>query len=428
MSAILTELAIPAYLCEIQPIEKQLLDDLLRRFGNARRCAYRLQQKAVSKSEIEKILQLNHGLNSRHVKDAYYSIKDLPKSHVTFGGIVNQRLREKGKISKIEYRNRRNALLLARGEKAKQGNLNLRLNLTTMRLRISTGRPREWFTPKIFIPVKYLQKYGHLLDGTRPYMVTIKRRDFCQDYDVRIIISVPCEMREGDRVLALDVNAGHTDFAVVNKQNGRLLVIGKFNHHETQYARQKRRDAVLHQMTDKIGNLAAHYNADVVVGKLNTGHFKSRNKKSTRKIRQMPQYKFRLLLRSKLGRRGIQVLERSERNTSKVGAKLAPFVGFDVHKCAAILFALKVINYPLFRALMACLARAVTNEGVGSLRKQQRQGRELTALSQSGRVKFWLTMRRLWEHDRGDDSAIPGSWGLSFLESLESIIAYSITI
>ena len=54
------------------------------------------------------------------VKDAYNSIKDLPP-HITFGGKRNQLLRMKGKISRDEYRKRRNSILISRGEKSKRG-------------------------------------------------------------------------------------------------------------------------------------------------------------------------------------------------------------------------------------------------------------------------------------------------------------------
>jgi len=155
-------------------------------------------------------------------------------------------------------------------------------------------------------------------------------------------------------------------------------------------------------------------------------------------IRQMPQYKFRQLLAHKLGLRGIPVQERSEAYTSQGGIKLSRMVGLDVHKCAAVLFALKVINYPLFRAMVTHLTRVPANEGAGSLIRRQRQGSGLTAPKQNGsgrlpsgaRRKFWLAMRLLCPSGGGDNSggypAIPGSWGLfqNFLESLKSSFAY----
>jgi len=152
-------------------------------------------------------------------------VKDLPP-HVTFGGIKNQRLREKGKISKEEYHRRRNSIVISRGDKSKSGNLNMRLDLERMELRINTGEDKKWIYPKVYIPEKYLKKYGHLLDSSAPYTVIIKRRND-GGYDVRITVEVQTEVKEGKRVLALDINAGHIDFAVVEKDEPKVVSVGR---------------------------------------------------------------------------------------------------------------------------------------------------------------------------------------------------------
>jgi len=118
----MVKVTIPGYICGISEDEKAELERLLFKFGRARRRAYSLKQKGYTKSEIERILQEEIGLNSRYIKDAYHSVKDLPP-HVTFGGLKNQRLREKGKISKEEYHRRRNSIVISRGDKSKGGNL-----------------------------------------------------------------------------------------------------------------------------------------------------------------------------------------------------------------------------------------------------------------------------------------------------------------
>jgi len=397
------------------------LDKIMLKFGNARRRAFSMKKKGFKKSVIEKILQLEIGLNSRYVKDAWYSIKDLP-INTTFGGLNNQLLREKGKISKSEYKKRRNAILLSRGDKSKKGNLNLRIDFTTLKLRINTCNcDIKWLFIDIFIPHKFLDKYGSFLDGSYPYTVLIRRRNFNSGYDVRINIEVTCEIRKASRVMALDINAGHTDFAVMKKSNTKLLAIGKINHHETQHVRKGKREHLLNKTVEKIGNIAQHYDAEVVVGHLNTGKFKSYNKKATRKIRQMPQYKFRKLLK-RLERKGIKINERSEAYTSKLGHKVSQLVGLDVHKCAAILFALKVINYDLFRQLMKYLSGVSSDEGNGS--RKRKQGREsgLTAPIQyrmfPNKMKFWMVMKSRIE----DRSYLPnpGREGLSFLDNLKA--------
>ncbi|WP_287587510.1 hypothetical protein, partial [Candidatus Borrarchaeum sp.] len=293
--------------------DSALLDDLMKRFGNARRRAFSMKRKGLTTSCIETILQQDIKLNARYIKDAYYSINNLP-CNTTFGGLKNQRLRENGKITKEEYKKRRNAILLSRGERSKNGNLNLRIDLDTMQLRINTcchDKNKKWIFVRILIPQKYLDKYGRYLDGSNSYTVQIKRRNFDRGYDLRISIKLSCMLRESSRVMSLDINAGHTDFAVMNKSDDMLVAIGKFNHHETQHTRWGKRDCLLNKLVNKIGNLARHYDAEVVVGHLNTGKFWSYNKKATRKIRQLPQYQFRQLLK-RLELQGIKVSERSE--------------------------------------------------------------------------------------------------------------------
>jgi IS605 OrfB family transposase len=419
----LNSIALPGFLCDLTTNHQAILDNLMNQFGKARRCVYALKRKGCPKGEIEQIVQKRTGLNSRYVKDAYFSIQNLPQYGVTFGGVQNQRLREKGKISRTEYHQHRNALLLSRGDKTKTGNLNLRLNLHTMKLRISLGKPRSWVYVSLFIPSKYLKRYHALLDGSKPYMVIIKRRDDKSGYDVRIVIEPPAVPHiKIKRIMALDLNAGHTDFAILNKSSGTLVAVGKFNHHETQHTRKGKRKTRLHQLVNKIGNLAAHYRAEIVVGTLNTGSFRSSCRKATRKIRQLPQHTLRQML-LKLERRGLRVMERSEAYTSKVGAHLSRLIGLDVHKCAAILFALKVINYPLFKELMHnLLTQNALHDGDRSLKSTQRsEGRTLTASIPSGsHVKFWMAMKPLLiesETDSnirgGGDFPMPGREGLT---------------
>jgi IS605 OrfB family transposase len=406
--------------------DTQALDDLMRRFGNAQRRAFSLKSLDVATSSIETILQQETGLNSRYSKDAYYSIKHLP-SNTTLGGLKNQRLREKGKITKEEYNKRRNAFLLSRGDRTKQVNLNLRLDLATMQLRINTcchDTATTWIVAKIFIPQKYLDTYGGYLDGSQPYTVQLKRRNFDRGYDLRISITLPCVIREASRVMTLDINAGHTDFAVMNENDGRLVAIGKFNHHEAQHTRRGKRHHLLNKLVEKIGNLARHYDAEVVVGWLNTGRFWSYSTKATRKIRQLTQYIFRLLLK-RLEVQGIKVSESSEAYTSKLGDLLSQLVGYDVHTGAAMMFALKVINYDLFKQLKTLFLFGVPSYEVdGRRRRGQRRESGLTVLMQYRTLlksmKCWMAMTSSNILEEGGGLPIPGREGLSWLDNLKA--------
>ncbi|MCD6209448.1 MAG: hypothetical protein J7J01_00895 [Methanophagales archaeon] len=406
----MAKVTIPGYICEISEEDREELEKLMFKFGKARRRAYSLKQKGYTKSEIVRILQEEIGLNARYISDAYHSVKDLPP-HVTFGGLKNQRLREKGKISKEEYHRRRNSIAISRGEKSKSGNLNMRLT-ERMELRINTGEDRKWIYPKVYIPKKYLEKYGHLLDGSAPYTVLIKRR-YDGGYDVRITVDVQTEVKEGRRVIALDINAGHIDFAVVEKEEPEVIATGRIEVHETQYVRRGKREYQIHQAVDKIGNIAKYYDADIVVGKLNTGSFNSNNRKANREVKNIPQHKFRQSLK-KLERRGIKVEGKSEKNTTKVGEKLSPLVGLDVHKCSAIAFAVKSISYDLFKKLITLLSVVSPDEGDGSQRGRRRRGKRADC------PRPGLRVVRFWASPQSGYPAMPGSWGLSFLERLRA--------
>jgi IS605 OrfB family transposase len=429
------DITIPGYLYDLNNEECKALEQLMQQFGNARRRSYQLARKGVAVPIIEKTLQETFILNGRYSKDAYYSIKDLP-SHVTFGGIHNQRLREKKKITAEEYKKRRNNLVLARGEKSKKGNLNMRIDLATMTVRINLGRARTYINPKVYITPKYLEKYAKYLDGSVAYTVLIRRRDNNAGFDLKIVVSEHCEIPESTRVVALDVNAGHTDYAVLDKKTHEVVTVGVIDHYETQYTKKGKRKRQLYQLAHQIGTLADDYDAEVITGKMKTSTVDTKPKQARRKIRQMPQHQFRHILDYKLPLSGINVRERSEAYTSIGGKVLSQLLGLDVHKCAAILFGLKFTDYDLFKHLVKFLQQVSFHEGKGSPRMRQKVSGTtggLTALSKngrihipkmSGRVRFWLTVMLFWEfinlENNGDQPVIPGTRGLSFFQSLRS--------
>ncbi|GEM_PF-4802936 len=113
-----------------------------------------------------------------------------------------------------------------------------------------------------------------------------------------------------------------------------------------------RRNYLLYKVTDEIGVIARHFNADVV-SKLKTSRFNG-SKRLNRIIRNMPQYKFRRILSYKLPLKyGVKVLEKSEAYTSVVGRVLCRLVGLDVHKSSAIAFALKVVDYSRLKLILS---------------------------------------------------------------------------
>lgn len=117
------------------------------------------------------------------------------------------------------------------------------------------------------------------------------------------------------------MNAGHLDFAVMEKESFEGVSVGRVEVHET--VRKGKREYRIHEAVDKVGNIASHYDADVVVGKLSTGDFKSKSKRANRKVKNMPQHKFRRALK-KLERGGIKALRNPKRIPRRLERNFPP--------------------------------------------------------------------------------------------------------
>ena len=420
------ELTIPANM-ELSGEDERELQHLFFAYGKARRLCYSLRQKyelkgRMSKSEIIKKVQELTGLNSRYVKDAYATIEHLP-AHATFGGLRNQRLREKGKITREEYKKRRNSIIYARGDKSRKGNLNMRIVeiADEKYLRVNVG-DRKWLLLKLFIPEKYMEKYAQYLNGSHPYSVLIKRKDDDKGYDVHITIKVENDVNEGTRLIALDINKSHIDFCLMDKNMKDIVAVGKINTSELQNTRRNKREHQIKKVAHKVKNLAKHFNADVFIGKLHTLNFKS-HRKANRIVHQMPQLKLRKWIKHICVKNGVMCEERSEANTTKVGRILSHIFGLDVHKCAAIAFALKS-DFPLFKLLSG----VSSNEGDGSLKGRRRRGSSLTGTAQHDeRMKCWAAMMSsLMRTERGDGGypETPGIRGLLLMSRLKANLPF----
>lgn len=380
-------LTIPGFLSGSTGEEFSKIGDVLSKFGNARRRAYNMIRKGINRSGIERRLQRETRLNARYVKDAINSVKGLP-SNVTFGGKKNQRLREKGEISKAEFHRRRNCVLISRGEKSKNGNLNLRVvDDDGLKLRINIGN-REWVYTDLQIPKKYLKKYGHLLDGSKPYQVTITRKDgYSRDYEVKITVHPEEEVVGKDRLMTLDINdKGHIDWAIVDKKDRELIETDRLNCYRLCDCSADKTWNLLHEKVEKIGNIAEHYDAEVVAGDRNTGNFSSSSPKANRVVRSFPQYKFRHILSYKLPLRGIPYKEGSESYTTILGQYLCKPLGLDVHKGSAFAFAIKILDYEEFETLRRVLA----DDGDGNQGDGLNGGCGLTVLVQSYASGNWV--------------------------------------
>ncbi|KXA89195.1 hypothetical protein AKJ61_03390 [candidate division MSBL1 archaeon SCGC-AAA259B11] len=374
MRLIMTELdiTIPSYLPNLKPEQEEKLEELMHDFGKARRMCYSQRRKEIlsnespDNSKIQSDVRQKLGMNSWYVHTAYQSIVDLPLMGVVFGTQKAKDQLDRGHISKEDWKKRRNNILESYGEKSRKGNRCLRVveREGELMLRVSTG-VREWMYLDLHIPRSYLEKYGHLLGGSKPYRVLIRRRDDGEGYEVKITVHPEVEVEEKDRLMALDVNSGHIDWAVVEKSSKELVDTGRINCYDLLDSPTGKTETLLHRGANKILNISRHFSADVVMGYLNTGGFNSPPSQANRRVKGMCQFKLRQILKYKLPLNGVNFELRSEGSTTKVGGEIGECLGLDVHKGAAYAFAVKVVDYHHFKLLKDSLQDEPDGRGSG---------------------------------------------------------------
>ena len=361
----LVETTIPGHIHTVPDDVREDLLKLFRLFGSTRRRMYNMKWKhGLGRDHCIHNLS-DVPLNSRYMRDAWYTIEDLPP-HVTFGGLENQRLREKGKITKERWEERRNSIVLSRGDKSKRGNLNMRIVKSDGELKLRVNIPfrkDKYVHLGLFIPEKYMEKYGQLLlCGTWPYTVTLKREN--GKIYAKISLRVPYEEKESTRVMAVDTNSGHLDFAVMDKKTEKVVAVGKVQDY----------DKNVYKSAKKVARIANHYDADVVIGNLHLRSFNG-GRKQNRKVHSIPYYKLQMALKRYTAEHGRRLLLRSEAYTSIISRRLSPLIGLDVHKASAITFALKSVDYERFLYLRG----VTTDEGNGSLSGRLNAGCGITS-------------------------------------------------
>ena len=321
------------------------VESLIFAFENARRRAYMMKQKGMDRLAILRQLTREIRIPARYVSAAYDTIKMLPP-HVTFGGKRAQQLRQRGELTAEEYRRCRNRILACRGEHAQKGNLCLRI-VDGHVLRVNVG-PAKW----VKLPIQIPKKYRPLLRNCGACTVLLRRRLDMRGYDARITVDIEePEVKPAKRIMALDVNSGHVDFAVVDKASLQPVVSGKVDCHELLDANKDKKRILLHRLVNKVANIAKHYQAEVVAGKLHSNYTNHRHR-FNRRIQGMNQYAMRQIMAYKLPLKGCVFTELSENNTTTLGRKLSKSIGLDVHKAAAYAFAVKATDYPRFQSLL----------------------------------------------------------------------------
>ena len=226
--------------------EKKILDDLMRRWSSCMRYAYKRLLEGKTRNELRRELQKVFNLNSRYVDDAILEAQKIitlskelgfKPEKVIFGGrdlfekLSKRHLSEKQRRElKKRWREKRQGNLYSRGDKSKNGNLNLRIIKEGEKyyLRVNVGN-RKWILLELITSHK---KWGlfesYLIQGVS-YSVRVQKRN--SRYYCYITFEEelpPIEIGFENGAIGIDLNAfpSHIAWAEVGK-DGNLKSYGE---------------------------------------------------------------------------------------------------------------------------------------------------------------------------------------------------------
>jgi IS605 OrfB family transposase len=228
-------------------------------------------------------------LNGRYIADAVFKAQTLKKDHVIFGGKKRWRSLLSGLLPKKEWQESRDSELYSRGERAKKGNLNIRVLNTPdgYKLRVGFPGPREFFLFNLYIPEgrkNHKKNYKELLDLYGD-CYDVRINDKFGKFKVSIGLDVP-DVKPiylcSNGVLGLDINPDGIAVVEVGS-DGNLIKHEYLNSERLQFARHAKRKNDIEALALQVVNKAILCNKGVVVEdfKFNKG------KKGSRKFNRM---------------------------------------------------------------------------------------------------------------------------------------------
>jgi IS605 OrfB family transposase len=349
----------------------------MRRFSSAMRFAFQRLLEGKEESEVLKELSSLFDLNSRYAYGALVkakmtiaSLKELDQSpkKVIFGGrklfeeLSKKHLSGKRRDELLKkWRERRQGLLFAVGQKHSKGNQNLRLAWVDgyLFLRITIGE-RKWVYAKVIRRVKRDRDKWKVLIGRLmragatgdwfPYTVTLRRKEG----KLYAFISFeeelpPVSITKAQGVIGIDLNAvpQHVAWAE-SSSDGNLVSHGAVPIPDLSGKPKKERDYILWLTAWEIVRLAKEKGKAIALERLR--HMPKGERGDGRPVlrRKLGNWAYRSLsekVKILAQREGVEVVEVSPAYTSVIGAlKYAPQFLLDKDRAAAFVIARRALG------------------------------------------------------------------------------------
>jgi transposase, putative, N-terminal domain len=358
--------------------DKEMVLDSMRKFSSAMRYAYKRLLESEKRKDLKKNISRLFNINTRYSDDAILLAQSMISSYkergqnpkkIIFG---SRKLFEElsrnhltGKIKeklKVKWKESRQGNLYSRGDKSKQGNLNLRLHWINdkLYLRINIG-DRQYIYAKV---IRTVSRKNDKWIGFMLMLLKAKESGSWFPYSVRLtlkngkvyaFISVeeklpPITIKKDSGVIGIDINAYpfHLALAFTSK-DGNLEKYQSISLNELLEVNSEKRQYLEWQIAHQIIEIAKKENKAIAIENLDKLP-KGKRGDGFAKLRQKLQkwiYK-RLLNKIEITarRNGIEIRKVNPAYTSLIGKlKYAPQFNIDKDIAAAFVIARRGLGY-----------------------------------------------------------------------------------
>ena len=402
--------------CSIAPEEATQLDELMRCYSSCKRYVYQRLLEGRDRKELKRTLSPLFRLNTRYIDDAIMEADGLIKSAkekginpktVVFGGkkclykLSKKHLSQKQQDEqKVAWRERRQGSVYSRGDKSKNGNLNLRVvrQANQYAVRINIG-DRKWITIPWKSQHKKLSHFNDILDVGASYNVQLKKRQ--GNYYIHITIEEKLPQTQytfARGAIGVDLNAFPANVAWAEiDATGNYQDSGVIATEHLYDQRSQKRDYYAWQAAHQIVALARTKRKGIILEKLN---FERAPLKKSRRLRRYcsnfsyKKLKEKILITAK--RAGVHVHEVNPAYTSKIGAlKYAPQFNLSRHTSAAMVIARRGLGFheSIPKSYQqAADAILISPQCMPSRRTSVHQRKEEASVKQDGLKMIWSVL------------------------------------
>jgi IS605 OrfB family transposase len=366
-------LGVHARLVFLKKEDEQAVLDLTRRFSSATRFAYRRLLEGKTREELKREsgpLRGLFGLNTRYADGAIEkaqaildSAKELGQDprKVVFGGrklfeqLKRKHLSGKALLAlKREWKERRQGLLYSRGDAAKKGNANLRLEPQgdALWLRVNLGNG-GYVRARVRTSHPQLKALLQRAYASLPYNVTLRLEDgkVYAHFTWSEVLPPPVHTK-ANGVLGIDANGDpyHLALAVVSP-DGNLKRHLTLSLEEVDRAPNKgAKELALWKVAHRVVAVAEEHGVAIAMEKLKYLRKSRRGDGSGRAFRhKQHRFAYRALLEkihSLARKRGVEVLEVSPQDTSTIGMlKYAPQLHLSKDVAAAYVIGRRALGF-----------------------------------------------------------------------------------